>query len=228
MVATAQLNNVLSTLRLDALPLFARDAFLRCATLSLFSRGGWYLAGGTALALQVGHRQSHDLDFFTSERRFSERRIEEELAREKTWVRESITDGTLYGELLGAKVSLIAYPLFKPAEPFLAVGTVSVLTPPDIAAMKITAISQRGRKRDFVDLYWLSRNVQPLAESFKRAQKQYSVRQNPNHIVKSLVYFGDAEADPMPTLFFDATWEDIKKYFRQEVLRIAKKLIGLR
>ena len=151
----------------------------------------------------------------------------QELAQEKSWSIESRSPCTLYGELLGTKASFIAYPFFTPREPFLKQGTVSIIRPPDIGAMKITAISHRGRKRDFVDLYWLCRNVQPLEESFERALNQYSVRQNPNHIIKSMAYFEDAESDPMPTLFFDATWDDIKKYFRAEVTRIARKLIGL-
>ncbi len=228
MVATSQLNNDShQTLRLEALPLFTRDAFLRCIALPVFQKSGWYLAGGTALALQVGHRQSQDLDFFTSQKDFSVEELVLELAQEKSWSIESRSPGTLYGELLGAKVSFIAYPFFTPREPFLKQGTVSIIRPPDIGAMKIAAISQRGRKRDFVDLYWLCHNVQTLEESFERALSQFSIRQNPNHVVKSMAYFADAESDPMPTLFFDATWEDIKKYFRTEVPRIAKKLLRL-
>lgn len=210
---------------LDALPLFARDAFLRCTELTLFASGDWYLAGGTALALQAGHRQSQDLDFFTTQKSFDVGELERILgSNEQTWHTESRGEGTLYGELRNAKMSLIAYPFFRPAEPLLKKGTVSILTPPDIAAMKITAISQRGKKRDFVDLFWLSQNIQPLDESFERAARQYTISQNPNHILKSLVYFADAESDPMPTLFFKASWEEIKKYFQQEVSHLAKKI----
>jgi hypothetical protein len=93
--------------------------------------------------------------------------------------------------------------------------------------MKITAISQRGKKRDFIDLYWLSLHVQPLLKSIESSMKQYSVRQNQNHILKSLVFFDDADSDPMPPLLFDATWEGIKKYFREETKNIAKRLLGL-
>lgn len=207
--------------------MFARDAFLHCTKLPLFASDNWYLAGGTALALQVGHRESQDLDFFTTQKSFNIGELERILGNEQTWHTESRSEGTLYGELLNAKMSLIAYPFFKPVGPRLKAGTVSILTPPDIAAMKITAISQRGRKRDFIDLYWLCNHIQPLTESFGRAQRQYTINQNPNHILKSLVYFEDAESDPMPRLFFQTSWEQIKKYFRAEVPRIAKKMLRL-
>ena len=228
MVSPLKLNYApLDTLHLDALPVFAREAFEKCTTLPLFASDDWYLAGGTALALQVGHRQSQDLDFFTPQKTFDVRKVEQTLASEKAWRTESKSDGTLYGEFENAKISLISYLFLKPKEEMIRAGTVSIVTPPDIAAMKITAVSQRGRKRDFVDLYWLCKNVQPLSESFERAQQQYTVRQNQNHIVKSLVFFDDAEDDPMPTLFFKASWEEVKAYFRKEVPAIAKKIIGL-
>lgn len=215
-------------LYLNALPAITSRAFLRCTTMPLFANGEWYLAGGTALALQVGHRQSVDLDFFTPERTFDEQKTEVGLQATEMWETSSRSDGTLYGTFARAKMSLIAYPFFKPALATLKIGTVNLLRPQDIAAMKIVAISQRGRKRDFVDLYWLSKNIQPLAESFEHALAQYTARQNPSHMVKSMVYFEDAEQDPMPTLLFNATWENIKKYFQTEVPQIAKKLIGLK
>jgi hypothetical protein len=229
MVAPPQLNGEWEkNLRLDALPLFARQALLRCAELPFFASGNWYLAGGTALALQAGHRESQDLDFFTTEKSFDIDKAEQRLGSEKTWQTESRSEGTLFGELLNAKISLIAYPFFRPAERMLSAGSVSILRPADIAVMKIAAISQRGRKRDFIDLYWLCRNVEPLSESLKRVDTQYTISQNPNHLLKSLAYFADAEDDPMPTLFFKASWEDVKAYFRREAPRVAKELMGLR
>ncbi|MBI2475834.1 MAG: nucleotidyl transferase AbiEii/AbiGii toxin family protein [Candidatus Taylorbacteria bacterium] len=228
MVASSHINaGVLEQLRLEALPTVAREAFKRCIITPFFSSGGWYLAGGTALALQAGHRQSVDLDFFTPEKSFDEKKIVEQLSTTGKWETDSLDRGTVYGRLLGAKMSLIAYPFFDPAESVLKIGSVSILTPPDIAAMKIAAISQRGKKRDFVDLYWISKNIQPLKESIRRAERHYRVKQNPNHILKSLVYFVDAEDDPMPTLFFNASWGNIKKFFQEETKKIARELLGL-
>ena len=122
-------------------------------------------------------------------------------------------------------MSLIAYPFFTPAEKISKFGTVSLLAIGDIAIMKIVAISQRGKKRDFFDLYWICNNVVSLQESILKVDKQYSVRQNPTHILKSLVYFQDAEDDPEPEIYFKATWKEVKKFFSREISIIAKKII---
>src|SRR3989344_4267592 len=71
---------VLDGLHLSALPDVTQKAFLKCITFQFFSTGGWYLAGGTALALQVGHCKSVDLDFFTTEKSFDEKKAEETLS----------------------------------------------------------------------------------------------------------------------------------------------------
>ena len=101
-----------------------------------------------------------------------------------------------------------------------------MLLPEDIAAMMIEAISQRGKKRDFVDLYWYGVHCEPLDEVILRSMNRY-VKQEHNmpHIIKSLTYFKDAEKDPMPKLFFKADWQMIKNYFLREVPRITRKLL---
>lgn len=229
MVTLSQVKSLVSEgLHLDALPRAARGAFTRCVSLLFFSSSGWYLAGGTALALQAGHRQSVDLDFFTTEKTFDEKQVAEQISNEETsWKTTSLSRGTIYGEFKGAKMSLIAYPFFRPAKPMCRAGTVSLLALSDIATMKIVAISQRGRKRDFIDLYWLCLHVQPLLENIRGAQEQYTVRQNPSHLLKSLTYFADAEDDPMPEIFFKATWAEVKKFFQVETKKIALELLGL-
>ena len=124
-------------------------------------------------------------------------------------------------------MSLISYPYFKPVEKTLSFGTVSLLSPLDIAVMKIIAISQRGKKRDFFDLYWVSQNVEPLYNSVLKVRKQYSVKQNLTHILKSLVYFADADPDPNPEIYFKANWKEVKKFFTKEIPAIAKKIMKL-
>lgn len=226
MVASPKINIAdFKQLRTNALPKVTRDAFLRCIEIPFFSQQGWYLAGGTALSLQAGHRMSVDLDFFTPEKSFDEKNAEETLSIAGKWKTSSISRGTVYGELNGAKISLIAYPFFCADKPFLKIGTVSILKLEDIAVMKIVTISQRGKKRDFFDLYWLSFNAQPLRESIEAVQRQYSICQNLTHILKSLVYFEDAETDPDPEVFFDADWKKVKKFFTAEIPTIAKRLI---
>jgi len=216
-------------LKTDILPEKAREAFLAISKTSLLPCSKWYLAGGTSLALQVGHRQSVDLDFFTPGKSFLALSLERKLFNTGHWTTKYQENGTIYGEMLGAKMSLIAYPFFKPAASYIHYGKICLLRHYDIAAMKIIAISQRGRKRDFVDLYWYCSNIEKLLSVIERSLKQYpGHRHNLQHILKSLVYFEDAESDPMPVLFFHASWKMIKAYFKKEVSEITKQLLKLK
>ena len=215
-------------LRLNTLPPKVKRAFEMCTKFRFLSCKEWYLAGGTALALQAGHRQSVDLDFFSPRGAFGASSLERFLFNTKKWETAFGESGTLYGRLRGAKMSFIAYPFFKPSPARVQCGNICILTPADIAAMKILAISQRGRKRDFVDLYWYCSNREALEGIIQSAIFQYRGQEhNLPHILKSLVYFEDAENDPMPKLFFRADWRTIKAYFRREVPKVARKLLKL-
>lgn len=218
----------LKKLHLKALPEITKDAFLKCIEIPLFAQNKWYLAGGTALALQVGHRSSVDLDFFTPEKDFNEKSIAEELSTFGNWETTFINKGTVYGKIDGAKISLISYPFFQPSEPLLKIGAISIMSSKDIGAMKIVAISQRGKKRDFFDLYWIAKNIQPLSKSIEIMQKHYSVNQNEGHILKSLTYFEDAEADSDPKIYFKASWKEVKDFFKKEVKIMIKKGLELK
>jgi hypothetical protein len=215
-------------LKLGVLPKETQDAFIACTSFE-FLKSIWYLAGGTALALQVGHRESFDLDFFTEEKDFNTLALERVLMSLGKWETTHTERGTLYGLLSGAKASFIAYPFFRPAQPPLQCGTVRILPVDDIMAMKIVAISQRGKKRDFVDLYWyLKTQGASLEDCLERSVAQYPGKNHSlPHFLKSLTFFDDAENDPMPTLHFPADWETIKSYFRREVPIITKQLLGL-
>lgn len=216
-------------LRLDVLPHETAEALRACALFDFLDPERWYLAGGTALALQAGHRESLDLDFFTENKTFDTEAMERALAAADDWRTTQEASGTLYGLLRGAKASFIAYPFFRPSPAHVRCGAVRILVPDDIAAMKIIAISQRGRKRDFIDLYWYSVvHGASLADAVRRAVAQYPEQEHSMpHFIKSLTYFEDAEEDPMPRLNFEADWGEIKAYFKREVPRVAKELLGL-
>jgi hypothetical protein len=95
--------------------------------------------------------------------------------------------------------------------------------------MKIIAISQRGKKRDFFDLYWLMRHEESLEETISKLKDQYpSVAHDYHHILKSLVYFEDADNDPTPELNFKASWKEVKSFFVNQIPNITKKLVDLR
>jgi predicted nucleotidyltransferase component of viral defense system len=117
----------------------------------------FYLAGGTGLALYLGHRRSVDLDFFLGED-FNEDSVLQKLQRIEGFALVAKEPGTIYANIRQTKVSFIthAYPALFPFLLFL--GT-NVADPRDIACMKISAIASRGTKRDFVDLYVLSQHL---------------------------------------------------------------------
>ncbi len=186
----------------------------------------WYLAGGTALALQDGNRKSLDLDFFTMEKDFDEKKLTARFIGNKDWQIEMEEKNTIYGSLFKAKVSFIAYPFFIPKQEFIKHGSVRVLNHIDVGVMKITAISQRGKKRDFFDLYWCAKNIEPLEAILKRLPTQYpAVAHDYHHILKALVYFKDAESDPEPEIYFDTDWKKVKRFFTKEISILADKLI---
>jgi len=199
-----------------ALDFFAQQPWLK--------RSQWYLAGGTALSLQAGHRVSVDLDFFIPKADFAAGKLINHFPSTQ-WRTTILREGTVYGTLYNAKVSFIAYPFFQHRQAYHSYGAVKVLDKQDVAVMKIIAISQRGTKRDFVDLYWFAQYQEPLFDILLRVGTQYPhVQHNYYHIIKSLVYFEDAEDDPMPKLFFRATWPTIKTYFRKQVPLLLKQL----
>lgn len=189
-------------------------------------KSGWYLAGGTALALQAGNRKSVDLDFFSELKKFDNEELLANFSENKDWKTTVNKENTIYGELLKTSVSFIAYPFFIPKQKPLWHGSIKVLNKLDIAVMKITAISQRGRKRDFFDLYWCAKNLEPLEKTIKRLKVQYpSVAHDYHHILKSLVYFEDAESDPEPQIFFKASWKEVKSFFRKEIPEVMRRII---
>jgi hypothetical protein len=125
----------------------------------------------------------------------------------------------LHAVVQGVKVSFLgyAYPLLFSLRKFLGV---QVADPRDIACMKLSAIASRGTKRDFVDLYAAAREVR-LRELLDLFQQKYArTRYNTVHLLKSLVYFADAEMDPMPDLLARLSWDEIKGFFVREVPRL--------
>jgi len=179
------------------------------------------MARGTALALQIGHRISVDLDFFTS-KAFSTDQILKELTQRdlKPEILQE-TEGSITAICDGIKVSIFHYPYPFQDEQALWEG-IPLSGIVDIASMKVIAISQRGAKRDFVDLYYILKDV-PFRKIARNMVNRFSPeRINPVSIGKGLTYFNDAEADPEP-VYMDKkyqSWNEIEKFFRNNVRQI--------
>jgi len=215
-------------LNFDFLPEETKKAFDYLSNQEWLSKSEWYLAGGTALALQVGHRKSVDLDFFIKSPDFNNTELLNNFLDNKDAEVDINKEGTIYLRLFNAKVSFIAYPFFIPKQTFIESGHIKILQIKDIAVMKIIAISQRGRKRDFVDLYWCIKNIESLEDIIRRLPEQYPlIAHDYHHILKSLVYFDDADNDPEPNMYSGDSWKDVKDFFKKEVSFIASKIIDL-
>jgi len=180
--------------------------------------GDAYLAGGTALALQIGHRISYDLDFFT-DKKFKAQVFLKKISQIKAYHHERVEWGTISGRLGDVKFSLFYYP-YPLLEKPIKFKNIKIAKIVDIAAMKIAAISERGTKRDFIDLYFILQKT-----SFREAlnfydRKYKKLSSNLIHIKKSLVYFEGTEKDPMPKLITPVPWKNIKNFFKKEIKKI--------
>jgi len=180
-----------------------------------------YLAGGTACALQLGHRISVGLDFFTP-KEFDTKELIYSLKKIGKFKLEKQSWGTILGTLEGIKFNLFVYK-YPVLFPFKSIFDVNILDLRDIAAMKIDAISTRGIKRDFIDLYFICQKGISLSKILSFYNRKYgALASNIIHIQKSLVYFIDAEATAMPKMLKKINWDDVKKYFEDEVKRLVK------
>ncbi len=181
-----------------------------------------YLAGGTALALQLGHRLSYDLDFFTSTE-FDEQKLLPEIEKISDFKLENISWRTILGTFRGVRFSIFyyKYPLLCAPKKF---GKINVSDVRDIAAMKIAAIASRGAKRDFVDLCFICQEALSLKEILRLYDKKFqNLVATKLHIMKSMTYFDDAEPEEMPQMLKKAEWPEIKKYFEREVKKLMEE-----
>lgn len=175
----------------------------------------WVLAGGTGLALRLGHRISEDFDFFRTDA-MDLRTLHSVLREVGEYETLQEAEHTLTVIVLGVKVSF-----FRIADPFLYATTpysfFGVADPRDIALMKLIAISSRGSRKDFVDLHVMLRHGMVLKELFQDLPRKYGKgRANAYHILKSLTYFADAEKEPMPKMLVPFDWKECKKLFLRE------------
>jgi len=184
-----------------------------------------YLAGGSALALHFGHRFSFDFDFF-SPVKFDPRKMNSALKKLGTFRTEMAKGISVIGEFQTVKFSYFhyKYPLLRKTMSFMGV---EVAHQYDIAAMKLVAIMDRGTKRDFVDLYEHIQQGLTLEQMFVLYDKKYGVfESNRFSLIKSIGYFGDAEASDIPKMIRKLTWDQVKTFFAGESLRLGKKFLG--
>jgi hypothetical protein len=193
--------------------------------LGFLKKYGFYLAGGTALAIQVGHRTSLDFDFYTKKsfdskklQHFLEKKFEETILLQKD------------EDTLIVKINDVAVSFFKYSYPLIFSLVKQGKFPPmaskeDIAAMKIIAISDRGTKRDFVDIYFLLQEFS-LKKILNFVKKKY-----PNFNIyvalRGLTYFVDADKKQTRKLylFYGVSLKEIKKFLIDEVRKYQQEYL---
>lgn len=176
--------------------------------------GQMRLVGGTALALQYGHRRSVDLDFFghTTEDVGELTQILSDAVDDI--VRRTCTK-RIKGYLLnGIKVDIVNYDYPWIDDPVIE-GNIRLASDMDIAAMKVNAIIGRGTKKDFIDIYFLLQHF-----SFEELLKMYLTKYADSSEYRALLsmsYFADADPQPMPFMFENMNWNVVKDRIRKEV-----------
>ena len=176
----------------------------------------FYLGGGSGLALHLGHRQSDDLDFF-SPRSFRPELLARALSSVTIPENLHLGEGSVECWMASFKVPFLHYP-YRLLRPLHKTKYGPLADPLDIALMKLIAISQRGSKRDYIDLAcFLRHDPHPcLGELLELLRRKYG-KINRAHQLRALVYFADAEPEPMPRMLWSLSWNEAKRELEEAV-----------
>jgi hypothetical protein len=172
------------------------------------------LVGGTSLALQIGHRNSIDIDLFGRFDTSDEFTLTEILSRFGNTKFLSGSKSIKVYLINGVKVDIVNYP-YEWIDEVIIEDNIRLASQKDIAAMKIAAITQRGSRKDFIDLYFLLQKYS-LQEIFNFYETKITDC-NTWLALRSLSYFEDAEQQPMPKMYIDVSWEDVKNTVKRAI-----------
>jgi len=188
-----------------------------------FDQRGFYLGGGTALAVYFGHRLSVDLDWFTSSAIGDVLLLAESLRRAGLdFTTTQSAPGTLHGTLLGVRISFLEYryPLLQ--SPIIWKEMSCLLASlDDLACMKLSAIAGRGARKDFCDLYVLGTKYRPLSELIHLYPHKFKIA-DISPVLYGLSYFDDAESERMPRMLMNVQWRTVKKTIQEWVKELGK------
>jgi hypothetical protein len=177
----------------------------------VITQADFYLAGGTALSIYLGHRRSVDLDFFTSSHLPDPLQFAQFLRNEGLPIKTDSTErGTLYGSIDNVRISFMEY-LYSLLQPpvFWEEGNCNLSSLDDLACMKLAAVAQRGSRKDFIDMYILIQRHRSLVELLSLFQTKYHT-ENIVPILTGLAYFDDADGEPDPPMW-EVKWSSVKQ-----------------
>lgn len=179
---------------------------------------GFYLGGGTAVALHLGHRRSEDFDWFTSEAIGDPLQLAGALRSDGLELDTLGVDrGTLHAEAGGVRLSFLEYryPLLRPVVEW-ADYSCRIAALEDLACMKLSAISRRGEKKDFVDLYAMAARGWSLSQMLEMYREKFDMR-DVGHVLRSLIYFDEADETAMPAMLVELDWSRVRKDLTERV-----------
>jgi len=178
----------------------------------------FYLAGGTALALEIGHRISVDFDLF------SNKNIPSNLMGKikKVFKDFEIKIILNHSEQLSVAVSGIKLDFVKYEFPIILglieFKKVRMLKPPEIAAMKAYALNYRGTFKDYVDLYFILKNKHSNLEEIKKiAEEKYGEKFNFRLFLEELIYLKDFKKEKIEFLEKKIDYFEIEKFFKKKI-----------
>jgi len=178
------------------------------------------LVGGTALALQLGHRKSVDIDLFGNYRDDIDfLRLLSFTGKKVSWIKRSPNINIF--EINNIKIDFVNYN-YPWIDKLIKKDHLRLASIEDIAAMKINAITGRGAKKDFIDLYFLLKKYS-LQDIFGFYQKKY----NNNDLIlplKSITYFEDADREETPEMIKQVKWDQVKNSIKRHVEEYIRKL----
>lgn len=187
----------------------------------------FYLAGGTALALRLGHRISVDLDFFSATDDITRPTRQEILAALAALSPQALeaVDGNLLLEVSGLHVGFFGYgyPLLEPTDSIEDLAIASLV---DVGLMKLDALISRGSRKDFYDLYIIAQQITlPTLLGLGETKYPYA-RDFKLMAVESLVLFENADRDVQPTMLIDVTWEEVRQFFIDQAQTLGDTWFG--
>jgi hypothetical protein len=158
------------------------------------------------------------LDFFSKDT-FDPIALQSQLLPFGTLSNTEIAENTLNTNINSVKMQFLRYPylILEPLTEWNGIKLSSIL---DIACTKIITVSMRGSKKDFIDVYFLLKQFTLPDLIEKITQKYHGIDYNTTHLLKSLVYFVDADQQPMPRMHQDVAWDHIKT----EIIRQVKEI----
>jgi len=184
---------------------------------------GFHLAGGTGLALQLGHRLSVDLDLFSVEE-FDQERYLEYLEKNYNFRSDYRSNNTLKGSIEKVKVDFITH-RYELVRPVVYEEFIRIYSREDIAAMKINAIAGNGtRSKDFVDLYFLLKEFS-IGQLLGFYEKKY-IQRDEFHVLKSLNYFDEVNLADWPELLLEkeTKWSKVQEVISSKCSKYLRNL----